>query len=233
MNKVNNKSYIGYCIDFKERKTRHFLCAKKGIVTRFYNAIRKYGEENFEWIILFDNLENIEECKKIEKLMIVLFDTYNNGYNSTLGGDGGFTGHNSGEFKKGQQSRNKGKKMSEEQRQKLSNAHKGIKLSKSHAESISKANKGRIVTKETREKIRKSLIGKKRTPEATKRIREATRKANNKPIRQFNIDKIAIMNYSSLTEASEITGISRSNISMSARIGRKSVGNFLWEYIKQ
>ncbi len=122
MNKVNNKSYIGYCTDFRERKTRHFLCAKKGIVTHFYNAIRKYGEENFEWKILFNNLESIEECKKIEKLMIALFDTYNNGYNATLGGDGGFTGHNTGEFKKGHKVWNQGMKMSKELVQKFKDA---------------------------------------------------------------------------------------------------------------
>ncbi len=121
-NKINNKSYIGFSTSFKERKASHLLSAKKGIETHFYNAIRKYGEENFEWIILFDNLESTEECKSIEKLMIALFDTYNNGYNGTKGGDGGFTGHNIGEFKKGQQAWNKGKKMAEEQIQKLKNA---------------------------------------------------------------------------------------------------------------
>ena len=126
-NKVNNKAYIGFCVNFKERKIRHLRCARNGTSNYFYNALRKYGIENFEWIILFDDLGSIEDCKIMEKKMVALFDTYINGYNGTRGGSGGNTfngSNNSGIFKKGHIPWHKEKKMSEEYCKILSDAQK-------------------------------------------------------------------------------------------------------------
>jgi len=143
INEINNKSYIGFCTDFKERKARHLRSAETGVDTHFYNAIRKYGKNAFTWIVLFDNLGGLEDCKIMEKRMIALFDTYENGYNSTLGGDGGDTysklKNNSGVFKKGSIPWNKGLKMPEEHCEKLSKVHTGIPLSKKHARKIAQA----------------------------------------------------------------------------------------------
>lgn len=111
-NVVTGKSYIGWCTDFRERKNRHIRAAELGVKTRFYNAIRKHGASSFEWFVLFDDLKSFDDCKVMERRMIAMFDTYNNGYNSTLGGDGGFTGINTGIFKKGQKPWNTGRKMS-------------------------------------------------------------------------------------------------------------------------
>ncbi len=141
-NKINNKSYIGYCVSFKERKARHLLMAKKGKKSKFYNALRKYGPEAFEWIIMFDDLGTIEDCKQVEMKMIALFDTYENGYNGTIGGDGGNTfngSNNSGVWKKGQTSMHKGRTFTKEHRQKLSEAHKGTPLSEKHTESLTRS----------------------------------------------------------------------------------------------
>ena len=118
-NVINGKMYIGYCVSFKNRKNRHLKCAEKGIVTKFYNAIRKYGKDNFTWDILEDNVENINKLKEREVYYIKHLNTYNDGYNSTLGGDGGFTGHNSGQFKKGMKPWCTGIKLSEEHIEKL------------------------------------------------------------------------------------------------------------------
>nr|DAY45730.1 MAG TPA: intron associated endonuclease [Crassvirales sp.] len=83
-NKVNNKSYIGqtrYTIEFRWKQHQH-----KKDNTYFHNAIKKYGVSNF-------NIEILEECD-IENLnnreifYIAKFDTFNNGYNLTIGGDG-------------------------------------------------------------------------------------------------------------------------------------------------
>lgn len=121
-NIINGKSYIGWCIDFKERKARHIKEAKKGTKTHFYNALRKYGESAFIWSILYENLDSYKTCKEVEKQMIKEYNTYHNGYNSTLGGDGGYTGPNSGQFKKNCVPWNKGIPATEEHIQKLKNA---------------------------------------------------------------------------------------------------------------
>lgn len=125
-NKMNNKSYIGWTTNFIDRKSRHLRCAKKGTNTRLYDAIRRYGKENFEWIILFDNLGGVEDCLMMEQRMIFLFDTFNNGYNGTKGGTGGntFNGiNNSGVFTKGHISWHKGEKMSQKYCKIMSEAH--------------------------------------------------------------------------------------------------------------
>lgn len=56
----------------------------------FYNAISKYGWDNFKHEILFDNL-TFEEANLTEMFYISYYDTYNNpkkGYNQTRGGQG-------------------------------------------------------------------------------------------------------------------------------------------------
>lgn len=83
-NKVNGKSYIGqtrYTLEFRWRQHLH----KKDNVY-FHNAIKKYGAENF-------SLEVLEECD-LDKLnsreifYIAKYNTFENGYNLTIGGDG-------------------------------------------------------------------------------------------------------------------------------------------------
>lgn len=83
-NKVNGKSYIGqtrYTVEFRWRQHQH-----KKDNTHFHCAIAKYGADSFE-------VETLEECSYAdldsrEIYYIAKFDTYNNGYNSSTGGDG-------------------------------------------------------------------------------------------------------------------------------------------------
>lgn len=83
-NKVNGKSYIGqtrYTVEFRWKQHQH-----KVDNTYFHNAINKYGADNF-------TVETLEECKyedldSREIFYIAKYDTFNNGYNLTIGGDG-------------------------------------------------------------------------------------------------------------------------------------------------
>lgn len=83
-NKVNGKSYIGqtrYTIEFRWKQHQH-----KKDNTYFHNAIHKYGVGNF-------SIEILEECdidmmNAREIFYIAKFDTFRNGYNLTIGGDG-------------------------------------------------------------------------------------------------------------------------------------------------
>lgn len=58
---------------------------------KFYNAILKYGWDNFEHTIIAENLSQEEACK-LEQDLIIKYDSKYNGYNSDDGGDGSF-GH--------------------------------------------------------------------------------------------------------------------------------------------
>lgn len=52
----------------------------------FYNAIKRYGWDNFEHKVLEDHLTR-EEAKKKEIYYIKKYDSFYNGYNRTFGGD--------------------------------------------------------------------------------------------------------------------------------------------------
>lgn len=88
-NKINNKSYIGQSIDIKARFSQHKLHAfdnrRDSYNFTIYKAIRKYGIENFNFEII--EICSKEDLNKKEKYWIKYYDSYNNGYNMTTGGD--------------------------------------------------------------------------------------------------------------------------------------------------
>lgn len=85
-NKINNKVYIGQTTQtINIRFTNHKMASRTGEDTKFYRAIRKYGENNF-YIELLEEVE-IKNLNEREKYWIKYYDSYYNGYNSTLGGD--------------------------------------------------------------------------------------------------------------------------------------------------
>ena len=85
--KINNKSYIDKTIQhLSNRKRRHKYDSLCNINTKFCRAIRKHGWNNFEWEILYDSIP-VNSLNYTERLAILFYDTYNNGYNSTLGGE--------------------------------------------------------------------------------------------------------------------------------------------------
>ncbi|MEO5348947.1 MAG: NUMOD1 domain-containing DNA-binding protein [Magnetococcus sp. YQC-3] len=97
-NVVNDKKYIGKTIVSPwDRFSDHMSNAKQGRKYNFYNAIRKHGKENFymEFVIDYTGKVTEKELNEIEIQMIEEFDSYNNGYNATKGGEG-----NSGNGKK-------------------------------------------------------------------------------------------------------------------------------------
>lgn len=89
-NKVNGKSYIGQTIqNVKERFYQHCAtkCSQAILNMVIHKAITKYGKSNF-------TIEVIEEVESTnlndrERYQIKYYDSYNNGYNSTEGGQDG------------------------------------------------------------------------------------------------------------------------------------------------
>lgn len=75
--------------------------------SKFSRAIKKWGWDAFTAILLEDNISTHTELNSLEMKYIEKYDSYNNGYNSTLGGDGAL-----------------GCIITEETRQKISNSNK-------------------------------------------------------------------------------------------------------------
>lgn len=133
-NKINNKCYVGQT---KRRFSLRYKYGGKTPIERIYNyhvkrkeygdyynkhllnAIDKYGQSNFYVCEVYDIAFSKTELDIKEETYIQLFDSYNNGYNKTLGGQNDciFYGENNGFY---------GKHHTEESRRKMSIARKGI-----------------------------------------------------------------------------------------------------------
>ena len=117
LNKINNKKYIGLTKQKCEERWRE----GRGYKTqpKFFRAILKYGWNNFDHIILYNNLTELQ-ASRIEKQLIQQYDTINNGYNIDLGGS--TTNHSPETLKKMRQSM-LGKKHTQETKNKISQAN--------------------------------------------------------------------------------------------------------------
>ena len=82
----NGKVYIGITSkSVKDRWRNNGRGYKSNI--HFYNAINKYGWENFKHEVLHENLTK-EDAIMLEKKYIKEHDSFKKGYNRTLGGEG-------------------------------------------------------------------------------------------------------------------------------------------------
>ena len=85
-----NKNYIGFTsLTMDKRLEKHILNVECGMKTKFYNAIRKYGKDS----IISETIDYActqEEAYDKESFYIEKYDTYKNGYNSTIRGGGGW-----------------------------------------------------------------------------------------------------------------------------------------------
>lgn len=88
-NLVNDKWYVGQAADIEKRWASHrwSLSAGKGESEHFLRAWRKYGADAFEWIVL--ELCPPADLNRRETFWIAEKDSFRNGYNRTLGGEGG------------------------------------------------------------------------------------------------------------------------------------------------
>ena len=89
-NNLNNKKYIGQSRNIEKRFNKHrsesFNKNSSHYEYPLYRAIRKYGIENFSFEIIEEC--KIEELNEKEEFWIKYYDSFFNGYNQTLGGDG-------------------------------------------------------------------------------------------------------------------------------------------------
>jgi len=161
-NKINEKIYIGQTRN--ELKVRIYDHVRMGGSPVFSKALKKYGIQNFEFLVI-DNAKSIEELNEKEKYWIKFYNCkVPRGYNLTDGGEG-----INGYF------------LTQDQRERISISHKG-KKNPSHSEwmrgennpskrlevreKLSKKLKGRIISEESNEKRRKAMKGRRKGPQS-------------------------------------------------------------------
>jgi group I intron endonuclease len=87
-NKINGKIYIGFDSNWPTRKYQHKSRSKKNKTYKLYQAIRKYGWDNFDWEIIYQSFDALHTLKVMEPHFIKEYNSFNFGYNMTEGGDG-------------------------------------------------------------------------------------------------------------------------------------------------
>lgn len=85
-NRINGKKYIGQTT--RKLMVRHWqhLSQNDSYIDK---DIKKYGKENFKLEVLEDNIFEKDLLHEKERFYIAKYDTFNNGYNMTRGGDDG------------------------------------------------------------------------------------------------------------------------------------------------
>lgn len=173
INKTNGKEYIGQTTrSLGKRKSAHITAALTvGEDSYFYNALRKYGPDNFDWAVV-DQCDTIEELNRLETYYIKKYDSFENGYNLNYGGG---NRQMSEETKRKISEAKKGKRHSEETKRKLSELNVGKRLSEETKKNMSKAQKGRKHSEKTRKKIAETIRGSKCSEGTKRRISEANK----------------------------------------------------------
>lgn len=145
-NRVNGKRYVGVtCRGYLTRFKEHILNASEGSKTILHNAIRKYGSENFDIILLeADVPDNL--ISEREKYYISLYNTFYTsgiGYNMTEGG-GGVAGYTHTDASKS----------------KISDSLKGHVFPESRNRKIKESMTDRVYRPEWREALSQARLGK-------------------------------------------------------------------------
>lgn len=176
-NIFNGKIYIGFDSHWPKRKREHLYASRHGSTLYFHNALPKYGSDSFTWEVICQSKDGQHLLNEMEPYFIKEFNSFHmngHGYNMTLGGEGGL-GHIMSEDTKNKMSElaklrprqlhteetkikiglsHKGRKKSEEHRQKLKRPK-----SVEHRRKLSDANKGKSIPDVVKEKISVSLSG--------------------------------------------------------------------------
>ena len=176
-NQINGKIYIG------KHSTDNLDDGYMGSGILICKAEKKYGIENFtkEYLAFCDTEEKLNW---FEKFYIKKYKAKEVGYNLTDGGDGHLGFIMTEETKQKLSEAKKGKILSEEHKQKLSEAKKGKTLSEEHKQKISEAIKKQLVEKggpfkgwhlsvEHKQKLSDAMKGKTFSEEHKQKIREA------------------------------------------------------------
>jgi group I intron endonuclease len=167
-NKINGKCYVGQTIHSFNQRFRQHQNSNYAIG----NALRKYGVDNFNKILIEGILED-----KMDELEIEYIQKYNsifpNGYNFETGWHK--NKHACEETKKRLSEVNTGKHHSLETRKKQSEIKKGKHISIETEFKKGKENLlfGKHLAEEIKEKISKSNIGKRRSAETIKNLSES------------------------------------------------------------
>ena len=212
-NKINGKTYIGQTIRAIHIRLEEHKKKTSGCVA-IYNAIQKYGWDNFEK----DYYECPDEDLDFDEELLVreMGTLAPYGYNLIEGGG------------------NRGKR-SEKTKQKMSEAHVGIPKSEETRRNMSEAQLGHAVSEETRQKIGNAHHGKTMSVESRQKMRESSsgdKQHSSKRVYQYDLDGNFINSFASSGEAGRYLKKKNGGTIRKCAIGiYKNAYNYKWSYV--
>ena len=223
VNKINKKKYIGQAKNFNRRHWEHIHYANNicNDIGRYnlpiHCAIRKYSIENFEIIILKENLKtqcllNLYECYYIKKHNTLAKNK--NGYNLADGGHNGWCMAG-----KTEEEINEWKKKLSEKLSGENNPMYGKPCSEEKRKNISKSKIGSIPWNKGIE-----------TPDIIRQKISNTKSYSGRKIRQYDLNGNLMKIWNNTREVEEYLKISKGNISRACNGKLKSVKNSIWIY---
>lgn len=242
-NKINGKCYIGIVLGGRKPEQRWGIGGKNYLGNKQYKfarAILKYGWNNFEHEILFTGL-TVEEAKEKEKELIQKYDSFHNGYNSTLGGDGSTGLKHSEKTKEILRRQHLGLKASEESKKKMSLSQiefrKNLTLAERKEFFGLPGNKNGMYGKHRFGK-ENPFYGKKHSQQTKNKISKANsgRISNQrKSVLQYDLNGNFVKEWPSITSASLFLGKANGNghICQCCKGQRKYAFGFIWKYKEQ
>lgn len=179
LNIENNKIYIGQTVQPDKRWYQHkYDSTKDRIPSLISQAIKKYSNSSFEFEVIVC-CKSYEDANELETLLVKQYNSHvsnNQGYNISLGGMNAPITEEVKEkmslAKKGKKlsyeharkiskantgkiAHNKGKPVSVEIKNKISNTMKNIEFTEAHKNNLSVALSGRKLSEETKNKLKK------------------------------------------------------------------------------
>ena len=223
INKVNNKKYVGITSQKVEKRWKNGLGYEDQV---FGRAIQKYGWDNFEHLIICENITQSEAFNK-EQELIQLHNTTDpsHGYNKSDGGE-------SGSYHAYNTQKNKMKPVYRYDQSgnyidsfcSMEEAKRQLKINGSN---ISQCCSG----------LRKLAYGfqwfHEYLGEKVDSVEEGSRRSNKsrmKKVSQYSMCKELIKTYKCATDAQKETGVNRCCIINCCNGKQKRAGEYVWEY---
>lgn len=214
VNKVNDKKYIGQAQNFSRRHKEHQWSSHNENDSSydypFHKAIRKYGIDSFDIIILKENIETKEMMDYYEKLFIKEYDCFANkykGYNLSEGGKGGnkFAGRTDEQMN--------------ETRLKMSESSKGEK-----SNTYGKARSDKIKQQQS-SRMKNNNYGK---HECSEEVRSKISKSRKQKVYQYDEHGNLINCWDKATDAARKLNMSASMINQCCRGEVETYRGFIW-----
>ena len=206
----NKKVYIGVTgLNVEKRWGRNGILYKG---QPFHEAIKKYGWNNIEHLIVY-RTSSKDDAERKEKELISEYKSNDAefGYNSEIGG--GIHYH------------------TDETRQKMSLTRKGQPHSEAHNKAVAESLKGKKLTPEHIENIKKSHTGYVMPESQKKHISESCKGKGTKEVIKMSLTGEMIERFKSLNDAlASVKGKSSGNISMCCKGKKKQAYGYLWKY---